>query len=110
MKKINKKRSLYTFLILVLILLIFFFSFRAYNHYTVFKIHKGYFKQLNPNIESWMTVHLIIKRFNIAQDVIFKELNVTNTISNQRSSIDSICKKNHLNCTQVINRLNKLKT
>lgn len=110
MKKIKKNKVLYIFLILVLVLLIFLFSFRAYSHYNIFKSHKGYFKQLNPNIESWMTVHLIIKRFNIPQDVILKELKVTNTISNQRSTIDSICKKNHLNCTEVINRLNSLRT
>jgi len=113
MRRIKKNQVFYIIfavVILALVLLVFFFSFRAYKHYTALKSHENYFKQPNPEIEPWMTTHLIIRKFNISEEALFKELKVNDTRANQRQTIYNICKKNHLNCTEVVSELNRLKT
>lgn len=109
-KKINTNKALYVSLIVVLILLILLFSFRTYRHYTVLKSHRGYFRQPNQEIQSWMAVSTIVRHFNISQEAVLHELKSNVSISESRMSIDSICKKNNLNCTQVINNLNAIRT
>jgi len=110
-KKIEKpdKTKVLYIIIIALVLLIFLYSFRAYQHYTLMKLHREYFKQPNLQIEPWMTVHSISRHFNISENAIFQELKTKATISNSRTTIESMCKKNHLNCTETISGLNALK-
>jgi len=109
-KKIDKKSILYIVLILVLILFIILFLIRVHQHYSIFKNHEKYFEQANPKIESWMTVNVLIKYFNISTDSLTKELKIKNNFQYQRLTIDRICRKNHLNCTEVVNNFNLLKS
>jgi hypothetical protein len=108
-KSSNKKTIWYLVLILILVFFIILFLIRIHQHYTMFRNHEKYFKQPNPQIESWMTVDTLIRYFHISPDYLAKELKVNNTFLNQRLTIDSICKKNHLNCTEVVSNLNLLK-
>ena len=108
MKKKDVASPLYA-VVLVLILLILLFSFRTYNHYTALKSHRGYFKQPNPEIQSWMTVRSVVRHFNISENAIYQEFKLNATLSNNRLTIESLCKKNKLNCTEAIIRINALK-
>lgn len=112
MKKAKRNRLFRIILIaavLALVLLILFFSFRAYKHYTTLRSHENYFRQPNLEIAPWMTTHFVISRFNIPKEVLFQKLGVNDTRTNQIATIDSICKKNHLNCTEVLGELNSLR-
>ena len=104
-----KNNFFYVSLITALVLLIFLFSFRAYMHYTVLKSHREYFRQPNPEIQSWMTIHSVARHFNISESALFQEMNVSATMSNRRLTIEGICKKNNLDCNEMLIRLNLLK-
>jgi hypothetical protein len=108
--KNNNLRILYAILIIVLVLVIFFFLFRFYQHYTQFRNHQKYFRQPNPLIESWMPVDVVIRDFRVPPEVLFNELKINNTFSNQKLTLDNICKKNNLNCTEVVNNLNHFRS
>ena len=110
MEEKDKNKILYAALIFILVIFISFFLFKIYSNYTLLKNHRAYFKQKNPEIESWMTIQGVIKRFNIPKNTVLKELKINDTLSNERLTIDDICKKNHLNCTEVADALNRLKT
>jgi len=73
----------------------------------MFKSHENYFKESNIQIQPWMNVGVIEKKFNITQESLSKVLFVNVSKISHRSTLDSICKKNHLNCTEVVNELNK---
>jgi hypothetical protein len=107
----NQKRFwIYSFFILVFLLLILFFALQTLAHYNSFRGHQKYFNQPNPMIESWMTVHGAALKFNVSESLMFKELNVTDAITNQRLTIGDICKEKNLNCTEVLDKLNSLKS
>ncbi|MFA5855982.1 MAG: hypothetical protein WC867_01385 [Candidatus Pacearchaeota archaeon] len=108
MKKISKK-NLQVILIVILLILMVFFIFRAYIHFTNFKDHKNDLKNPEPKIEEWMNVHQAINRFNLPEDKVLEELKLKKTIQYQKLTIDQACKKNHLNCTEIIEKLNNLK-
>ncbi|VVB78169.1 Uncharacterised protein [uncultured archaeon] len=100
---------LYLILIILLVLLIIFYVYRVHTQYTQFKSHQKYFRQQNPQIESWMPVDVVVRYFHIPPEILFNELRISNTRLNQRLTLDSICKKNQLNCTRVVDDLNHLK-
>ena len=109
--KIQVNKFLYLSMIIViiiLIVLIVFFALRTIRQYSVLRNHENYFKENNLEIEPWMNIHLIEKRFNITQDNLSGELKINSSRIDQRQTLDSICKKNHLNCTEVVNDLNNL--
>ena len=91
-----------------MVAIIVFFILRTYKQYEMFKNHENFFRQNRPPIESWMTVELLIDRFHIPPEIVLDELHINYTVSTQRSTIDSICKKNNLNCTEVVNDLNNI--
>jgi len=109
MKKINNWRLFYIILILILLLLILLFSFRAYTHYTELKSHREHIRQPDSKIKSWMPLILVMKDFNITEDELIKILKIDNSFRNRRLTIDLVCKKNHLNCTEVVSELNDLR-
>ena len=109
--KITISRFWYIFMIVVIVvlaILIIVFCLRTYRGYLTFKSHESYFKHQNIGIEPWMNVHVIEKRFNITQVDLSKELNINVSKISQTSTLDSLCKKNNLNCTEVVNELNNL--
>ena len=106
-------RFWYIFLVVVIITLaalVIFFSVRAYDQYFVFRSHVDYFRSGNPQIQSWMNIHTIERRFNITQDVLASELNVSASKISQKSTLNSICNQYRLNCTQIVDKLNNLIT
>jgi len=108
MRKTVNKEICYILIVLVLILCLF--AVRTYRQYNILRTHIEHFRQPNPEIEPWMTVSLVAKQFGIPEDEIFQELNTTKKLSHERLTLDGICKKNHLNCTDVINKIEMLKT
>jgi len=111
-KKITISRFLYMFMIaiiIVLVVVILFFVYRTYKQYEMFKTHENYFKAPNQRIQSWMNIRIIERRFNITQENLCQVLSVNTSKLNQRSTLDMLCKNNHLNCTDVVNQLNNIK-
>ena len=109
MKKL-KNETVYLIIIFVLVVLIAIFLIRAYVHYVNLRIHRNYLRQPNAKIESWMSIHTVIRDFNLSNEtILFRELQINNSFANQRLTLDILCKKNHLNCSQVVDSLNALR-
>ena len=111
-KKVTISRFLYIFLIVVIIVLIIIialFIARTFTQYHTFKNHENYFKQPNVEIQPWMNIEIIENRFNITQESLSKELDINASKISPKSTLDSICRKNHLNCNDVVNELNNIK-
>lgn len=125
MKKIRtskKDESMMIFLLIIIVLILFivFFAVQAYTRYETLKIHRNYFRQPDIQIQGWMNIRTVVQQFNLSEDVIYSELKINSTISvdtltinetiyDNRLTIDDACKRSHLNCTQVITRLNSLR-
>ena len=104
-------------ILLALIVLIALYSIKTYQQYALLKTHHSYFRQQDVTIAPWMAAGTVIRHFNISQDALLRELNITpakspllNTTMVLRASLDSLCRKNHLNCTDVVRDLNALRT
>ena len=123
--KKDKRISWQTFIIIligiVLLSCIVLFSIRAYTHYTELEDHKDYFLQPGAPIQDWMTIHSIVRHYNLTEERIYTELNVSpgtliselgldNSTVIDRLTIEKICVEKHLNCTVVVNRLNNIGT
>ncbi len=103
-----KRIILYMALLLSLVLLAFVLSKSAVNHYHSFKDQQREIKNANfTQIESWMTPRTIIRRFNLSESDLVNELKTNSNKTNFRVPLDSICKKNKLNCSLVVEELNK---
>lgn len=94
--------------IIVLVLIMVFFAVRTYSNYNLLKSHRHYFRQKNITIQSWMNVHSVLRVFNVSSKDLSKELGMNLTSLDQRSTLESICNKKNLNCTQVVYDLNQL--
>jgi hypothetical protein len=105
----RRKELFYAGLIIILVILIVLFSFGAYNNYTIYRGHRAYFNQPNNGVQPWMTVQGVSVILKVPSDTVFREINITNSLTNQRLNIGEICVKYKLNCTQVINGLNSLR-
>jgi hypothetical protein len=55
-----------------------------------------------------MTIQSLDSRFNIPNEKISHILKIKNTLPNERFTIEEVCKKNKLNCTEVLVELNNL--
>jgi uncharacterized protein YneF (UPF0154 family) len=106
MKRANK--IIYIILILILAILFFLVILQSYDNYLTWKTNHNYLKQQNPEIESWMTINMISKNFNISYEKIFSELNVNKT--NVHVSLDRFCKQYRRDCGEIINNLNSIST
>ncbi len=108
MGKRDNWRISYIIAIIIVVLLIALFCVRTIRHYSEFKTHKDYFRQSNQKIEEWMPLGLVLNKFDIPTEALFQKLGIKDTISNRKLAINQICKKNNLNCTEVLNELNLL--
>lgn len=133
MAKKKHNQHLQILIIVGIVILIGVFSYRLYTQYNTLRNHRDYIRQPDAEIQAWMSVNTVVRRFNISEDSILKEMNITkdqsmilrrfnvserfiereiNMTSNQttiRQTLANICKQNHLNCTDVIQRLNNLR-
>ncbi len=93
--------------LLILVLGVFtIFSFKTYNKYKIWNLHKDYFKENSSNqkIEDWMSLRLIEKKFHIDSKEI---LNLSLSFYEKRKSLEAICIENDLDCIEIIKRLNE---
>jgi hypothetical protein len=118
MNKNSKRRIVALVLIgFILFVLMIFFAIRAYHHYIELENHREYFNQPNASIQDWMTIRSIVRHYNLSEEKIFAELNVSpgtliselgldNSTIIDRLTISTICIEKHLDCKDVVNRLN----
>lgn len=110
MKKKIKSDIIFYSIIAILIFFILLFSYRAYQNYNIFKIHRTYLRQANIEVLPWMTIHSVERHFNISSEEVDKELKIKYNLSYYGGeTVNSLCVKNHLNCTKVIEDLNNLR-
>ncbi|MCE8425883.1 MAG: PHP domain-containing protein [Candidatus Methanoperedens sp.] len=62
----------------------------------------------NKIFKSWMNIDLISKLSGISKDIIYKEIGIEDSFTDNRESLDKLCIEKTLNCTQVVERLNQL--
>jgi len=105
---------------IIIFFLMIFFAIRAYDHYTELESHRTYFNEPNASIQDWMTIRSIVRHYNLTEDEIYKELNVSpgtfvselgidNSTLVDRTTIQTICFKKHLDCNAVMDRLNSIR-
>jgi hypothetical protein len=112
-KKVTISRFWYILMFVIiaaLLVLIVLFSLRAYHQYVLFNNHENYFRRGNSEIQSWMNIHTIERRFNITPSALSAELNISPSKITQTSMLNSLCSEYHLNCTEIVDQLNSLKT
>jgi hypothetical protein len=107
-KRKNKERVWYLAIIAILILVIIILIIRTYSQFETLKLHREYFRQQHPSIQPWMTVHTIVRNYNITGESLRRSLNANSTIKIDTLTIQQICTKNHLNCTDEVNKINRL--
>jgi hypothetical protein len=113
-KSKKKKRDIksiipYILILIAIILLALFLINHVFSYYNIYRNHQGYFKNnTSVQIESWMTPHTILRHFNISEEDLFKELNISNNNGNLRTPLEQICKKEQIDCPLLIGRLNSL--
>ena len=104
----NKKKKLfYLILILIIIIgLVTVFSFKTYNKYKIWNLHKDYFKEdkSKQKIEDWMSIRLIENKFNINLE---EKLNLDLSFYEKRKSLGVVCIEKRLECKEIIKELNK---
>jgi hypothetical protein len=106
----NKKKNHYMrwIIILLAIALVFLFSYRAYVHYSDWKMYHNYFNQPNQKIESWMSIKMVSARFNVSVEDIFSAAGANPQKVNNHMALDRFCIEYNQNCTKLIERLNNL--
>ncbi len=109
--KSNLRPEIIIYIVLFLIVLgfILFFAYRSYADYSVFKEHQEYLKKSNIEVQSWMTISTISKKFHISQNDLYKILEVNRTQINPHITLDQFCKDYKRNCPALVEELNGLK-
>ena len=106
--KDKRKVIFWSLLLIIIVLLTILFTARTIQNYETWKQHKDYLKSGNKTIEDWMTVNLIVNRNNIPKELIYNELGINSSFTNDRKHISKLCQENNLNCKQIVARLNSL--
>lgn len=105
----NKEdKTFYWLIVLALIVVTAIMVFRAFRDYNDFRAHRAYFRQPPQEIKSWMPLGFVSKRYQISKEDLVRELKLSDFLLNEKLTIDKICEKNQLNCTQVVENLNSL--
>ena len=106
--KDKKKVMFWSLLLIIFVLLTIFLAVRTINRYETWKEHSDYLKSGNQTIQDWMTVNLIVNRSGIPKELIYNELGIKGSFTNDRKHLSKLCQENNLNCTLVLSRLNSL--
>ena len=104
----KKKLIFWSLLLIILVLLSILFAARTINRYETWKEHREFLKSGNITIEDWMTVNLIVNRSGIPKELVYNELGIKESFTNDRKHLSKLCQENSLNCTQVVARLNSI--
>ena len=106
--KDKRKFIFWSLLLIILVLLTIMFTVRTGQRYETWKQHNDYLKSGNKTIQDWMNVNLIVNRSGIPKDLIYNELGIKGSFTNDRKHLSKLCQENNLNCTQVVAGLNRL--
>ncbi len=106
--KDRTRLALWSLLIILLIVLSILFAVRINHRYQTWKEHNDYLKSGNKTIQDWMTVNLIVNRTGIPKDLVYNELGIKGSFTNDRRHLSKLCQEYNINCTQVVARLNNL--
>ncbi len=104
----KKKLIFWSILLIILVLLATLFAVRTIQRYETWKEHREYLKSGNKTIQDWMTVNLISNRSGIPKDLVYNELGIKESFTNDRKHLSRLCQENNLNCTEVVARLNSI--
>ena len=101
------KLKIYVFILIILLIVATFYSLKFYEDYMHAKEYRKIIKNESSfDTKDWMTVPMIIKHRNISQQFVCDEFNLTYPCLNSQSTVKELCKKNNLNCSNVINEIN----
>ncbi|HEX7627488.1 MAG TPA: hypothetical protein VF354_01020 [Candidatus Methanoperedens sp.] len=70
--------------------------------YETWKQHEEILKSGNKTIEEWMSVNLIVNRSGIPKEIVYNELGIKESFTNDRKHLSQLCQENNINCTQAI--------
>jgi hypothetical protein len=104
----NKKAYFWSLIFIIFIILTIMFAVRTIHKYDIWKGHEEYLRSDNKTIQEWMPVNLISKRSGITNDIIYSEIGIEESFTNNRKPLFQLCQENNLNCTQLVDRLNRL--
>jgi heme/copper-type cytochrome/quinol oxidase subunit 2 len=108
-KEVVENIIIYLIILIGLVVLVNVMLMNAKVDYNTFRDNKNYFgENSNPQIQSWMNPETIIRHFNITEIVLYNNLGIKPTEANSRTPLYQICKKNKVDCVNLINRLNNL--
>jgi hypothetical protein len=106
--KDRKKLIFWSLLLIILVLLTILLAVRTIHRYETWKEHREYLKSGNKTIEDWMTVNIIVNRSGITKELVYNELGIKGSFTNDRKHLSKLCQENNLNCTEVVARLNHI--
>jgi hypothetical protein len=106
--KEKKKLIFWSLLLIILVLLTVLSAVRTVHRYETWKEHREYLKSGNKTIQDWMTVNLIVNRSGIPKELVYNELGIKESFTNDRKHLSKLCQENNLNCTEVVARLNSI--
>jgi hypothetical protein len=83
------------------------------NHFVAnlgfFRESKGYFEtNENTKIEKWMTPRTILRNFDISEETLLKELNITKDQKSMIMPLENTCRFKKINCDDLVEKLNSL--
>lgn len=104
-----KKYIIFGLLVVCVAIVVVFSFYRAYVDYHSFRGHQNYIRNAsNLSIQDWMTPHTVLRHFNVSEDYLLNQLNITNSSSDLRSPISKICVAKKIDCGALIVRLNEM--
>ncbi len=106
--KDKKKFIFWSLLLIILVFLIIMFAIRTIQKYETWEKHSEYLKSGNRTIQVWMTVNHIVNRSGIPRELVYNELGIKQSFTNDRKHLSKLCQENNLNCTEVVARLNRI--
>jgi len=102
----NKQKTIFwSLLVIIFLLFTIMFALRTFHRYEVWKGHEEYLKGDNKTIEDWMPPNLIEKDSGIPKELIYNELGIEATFTNNRKPLSKLCIQKDINCTIVVERL-----
>ncbi|MGB8216856.1 MAG: hypothetical protein WCE94_06095 [Candidatus Methanoperedens sp.] len=104
----KKKLIFWSLLLIILVVLSILFAVRTINRYETWKEHREFLKSGNKTIQDWMSVNLIVNRTGIPKELVYNELGIKESFTNDRKHLSKLCQENNLNCTQVVAKLNNI--
>ncbi len=113
MKRISKKererRIIYVIIVIILLAGAGLLISSSVSNVKHFRSYQKYIRNnTNLTIQPWMTTHTVIRRFNITEPVLFNVLGLEENQLNLRLTLNTVCNTHHLNCTSVIQQLDRM--